>query len=124
VTAPVLLVENDVICREDIAETLVEHGYKVEEAGNGLDALAKLESADEPPFVILLDLGTPVMDGWEFRAAQLAHPNHRRIPVVLMSGNNDIRTFAKQLGAAGVLRKPFGLDELLNVVSAAKSAAS
>ena len=122
-TARVLLVENDVICREDIAETLVEHGYAVDEAGNGRDALAKLESAAEPPFVILLDLGTPIMNGWEFREAQLSHPSHKQIPVVIMSGNTDIRTFAKELGAAGVLKKPFGLDELLNVVSAAKSAA-
>lgn len=123
-TARVLLVENDVICREDIAETLVEHGYTVDEAGNGRDALAKLESAAEPPAVILLDLGTPIMNGWEFREAQLLHPSHREIPVVIMSGNTDIRTFAKELGAAGVLKKPFGLDELLNAVSAVKTAAS
>ena len=96
-TARVLLVENDVICREDIAETLVEHGYAVDEAGNGRDALAKLESAAEPPFVILLDLGTPIMNGWEFREAQLSHPSHKQIPVVIMSGNTDIRTFAKEL---------------------------
>jgi CheY-like chemotaxis protein len=124
VTRRVLLVENDVICREDIAETLAEHGYQVEEAGNGRDALAKLESANEPPAVILLDLGTPIMNGWEFREAQLAHPSHCQIPVVIMSGNSDIRTFARELGAAGVLKKPFGLDELLSVVSAAKNEAS
>lgn len=123
-TARVLLVENDVLCREDIAETLAEHGYDVLEAGNGRDALAKLETASEPPFLILLDLGTPIMNGWEFREAQLSHPNHREIPVVIMSGNTEIRSFAKELNAAGVLKKPFGLEELLNVVSAAKSAAS
>jgi CheY-like chemotaxis protein len=122
--ARVLLVENDVLCREDIAETLIEHGHQVEEAGNGRDALAKLESAAEPPSVILLDLGTPVMNGWEFREAQLAHPSHRSIPVVIMSGNTEISTYARELGAAGVLKKPFGLDELLKVVSAAKNEAS
>jgi CheY-like chemotaxis protein len=123
-TARVLLVEDDIMCREDIAETLVEEGYAVDEAGNGRDALAKLDTSQEPPCVILLDLSTPVMNGWEFREAQLAHPSHRSIPVVLMSGNTDIRIFAKQLGAAGVLKKPFGLAELLSAVSAAKSAAS
>lgn len=123
-TERVLLIEDDIICREDIAETLAEEGYAVDEVGNGRDALAKLGISDEPPCVILLDLSTPVMNGWEFREAQLAHPSYRSIPVVLMSGNTDIRVFAKELGAAGVLKKPFGLNELLSAVSAAKNAAS
>ena len=63
---------------------LESEGYDVVGAANGQEALAHLRTS--PIFcVILLDLGTPVMDGWEFWARQVGEPAMASIPVVIMS---------------------------------------
>jgi CheY-like chemotaxis protein len=121
--ARVLLVENDGVCRADIAEILRENGYDVEEARNGKEALERLDQLSEAPILILLDLGTPIMNGWEFRRAQLAHPRHRSVPVALMTGDARAAEHAREL-AAGLLKKPFDLGSLFKLLSEAESAAS
>lgn len=119
----VLVVENDSLVREDIVEALAEHGYQVDEAAHGQEALTKLGLASEPPAAILLDLSTPVMNGWEFRTAQLEDARYRAIPVLIMSGNVDARSIALELGVAGVLRKPFDVTTLLSALRSVESAA-
>jgi len=114
----VLVVENDGICRAEIAEVLGELGYEVEEAANGAEALKLLDSSPRAPDAILLDLITPVLDGWGFCRAQMANPRHAGIPVVVMSGIPDIDAQARSLGAAGRLRKPFELKALIDALAA------
>jgi two-component system, chemotaxis family, chemotaxis protein CheY len=114
----VLLVENDGICRAEIAEVLAELGYEVEQAANGAEALAALDSSPNVPDAILLDLITPVLDGWGFCRARMANPRHAGIPVVVMSGIPDIDAQARSLGAAGRLRKPFELKALIDALEA------
>ena len=115
-TARVLVVENDPLARRDLAEILVEGGYVVEQAANGREALQRLEDRALRPAVILLDLRTPEMNGWDFRLAQRADAELRHIPVVVVSGDSDVALHARRMAAAGYLRKPFGLDELFAVV--------
>jgi CheY-like chemotaxis protein len=117
--ARVLLVENDGICRAEIAEVLGELGYEVDQAGNGAEALAFLESSERVPDAILLDLITPVLDGWGFCRARAANPRHAGIPLVVMSGISDLESQARSLGASARLRKPFELKALLNALQAA-----
>lgn len=112
----VLIVEDDVIIRTDLAEVLSDAGYVVEEASNGRDALEKLRERTSRPAVVLLDLMTPIMNGWEFRAAQLDDPSISDIPVVVLSGAGDVRREARALGAIAHLKKPFGLDDLLGII--------
>ena len=114
--ARVLLVENDGICRAEIAEVLSELGYEVEQVANGAEALAWLQSSSSMPDAILLDLITPVLDGWGFCRARMANPRHAGIPVVVMSGIPDIDAQARSLGAAGRLRKPFELKALIDAL--------
>jgi CheY-like chemotaxis protein len=107
-----LLVEDDDDIRTDLAELLAEEGYQVAAAANGAEALAQLR-ADPRPCLILLDLMMPVMSGWDFRAAQLRDPELAGIPVVLLSGANDLAEHARTLSAAGFLRKPVGLASVV-----------
>lgn len=118
----VLLVENDAVTRADIAELLREEGYDVDEARNGKEALERLDAAPVSPVLILLDLSTPIMNGWDFRRAQLASERHRDVPVALMTGNAQAEEFANELGAS-LLKKPFDLSALLKLLSEAASAA-
>jgi CheY-like chemotaxis protein len=115
----VLVVENDGICRSEIAEILNELGYEVDQVGNGAEALKHLETAAVAPDAILLDLITPVLDGWGFCRARAQNPRHAGIPVVVMSGIPDIDAQARSLGAAARLKKPFELRALLDALERA-----
>ena len=118
-TARVLVVENDAIARQDIAEVLGEAGYVVEQAGNGREALDRVHARAIQPAVILLDLRTPEMNGWDFCAELRADRATQDIPVLLVSGDPAVAEHARRLAVAGYLRKPFGLDQLLAIVASA-----
>ena len=113
----VLVVENDGICRAEIAEVLNELGYEVDQVGNGAEALAHLATSPRVPDAILLDLITPVLDGWGFCRARATNPRHAGIPVVVMSGIPDIDAQARSLGASARLRKPFELKALIDALA-------
>jgi CheY-like chemotaxis protein len=82
-SARVLLVEDDELQRERIRGWLDGQHWKVEEAANGREALARLQ--DDNPDVILLDLMMPEMDGFQVVAALQKHPRWRDIPVIVIT---------------------------------------
>src|SRR4051794_7688905 len=111
----VLIIEDDDGVRDSLAAILREEGYVVEVAGNGTAALERLR--DQPrPTLILLDLMMPGMDGVEFRERQLADPELRTIPVVVISARPDIAREAARLRADAFLQKPMSFEELLHLV--------
>jgi CheY-like chemotaxis protein len=112
----VLLVEDDEDIRGSIEAVLADSGVKVVTAVDGDDALRYLRAAAEPPRVILLDLMMPVMDGWAFRAAQLADVRLAAIPVVILSAATDVGRHAAQLHADDYLTKPLDAPQLLHAV--------
>ena len=106
----IMVVEDDHLIREAIAEALDEEGFDVIEAANGREALDKLHS--QHASLVLLDLMMPVMDGWQFRIEQLSDPELAGIPVVVMSASDD-----GAVPAEDHVDKPFGIEALLGVVS-------
>jgi len=108
-----LVVDDDVELRASLADVLRDAGFAVLEAANGKDALTLLRS-EPPPDAILLDLMMPVMDGWEFRAAQKREPSLARTPVVVMTADGS--PHAEAVDAALLVRKPFDLRTLLDGV--------
>jgi CheY-like chemotaxis protein/anti-sigma regulatory factor (Ser/Thr protein kinase) len=82
-TALIMVVDDDHIHRETVAETLKTEGWRVFQAENGRVALARLEHAQ--PNLILLDLHMPEMDGFEFIEHLRAKPQWKNIPVVVMT---------------------------------------
>jgi CheY-like chemotaxis protein len=112
----VLLVEDDDSNREALSDFLRDEGYEVAATANGAEALDYLRSSPAPG-LILLDLMMPVMNAWEFRAEQRRHPALAEIPVILLSAGYRVEEEAKSFGAAGVLRKPPDLEDLLAAIS-------
>jgi two-component system, chemotaxis family, chemotaxis protein CheY len=109
----ILVVEDDQSVASLLQGVLGSYGYDVELA----DDLSVLQASREHlPDLILLDLLMPVVSGDE--AARELHdlPETSDIPIVLMSGAPDVEQRAAELGVAGVLHKPFDLDDLLDVV--------
>ena len=96
----------------DVTTFVLENeGYRVQTAKNGADALSLLCSGTRPELV-LLDMMMPVMNGWEFLEAIAQMPSLRRIPIVVMTAAGSIGVS----GATAVLRKPFDLGVLVEVV--------
>ena len=109
----ILIVDDDESIRQIVRLCLSDEGFMVCEAANGQAALDAL--ADFQPDLILLDLRMPVMDGWEFakRYEQMPGP---RAPLVAFVAALNAEQDCADLDAAGILAKPFDLDDLLRAV--------
>ena len=108
----VLVVDDEEFLRSIVRERLEIAGYFVEEASNGNEALAMLESGG-PYDVLLTDIRMPVMDGiallgeWGQRSPGAA--------CIVMSANAELDTaiHALKMGACDYITKPFNFDVLL-----------
>jgi CheY-like chemotaxis protein len=110
-----LLIEDHADTREALGELLRCDGYDVEEAGDGREALARLQTG-LLPCLVLLDLSMPKMDGWTFRETQLREPRLAVIPVVALSGHGGVAQQAAALGMIDHLGKPPDLDKLAQII--------
>jgi CheY-like chemotaxis protein len=116
----VLVVDDDLAIRDSVGELLEAHGYRVELAANGIEALDKLRAHESPrPSLILLDVMMPVMDGMSFRAEQERDDDLRDIPVVVFSAYGDVAETAVKMHAVAHLQKPLRAGDLLATVERA-----
>jgi CheY-like chemotaxis protein len=114
----ILVVEDDPHLRHVIARLLRQAGYQVIEAAAGADPLEAWRKSGAD--LVLTDIKAPDMAG--IGVILRLHAGAPEIPVVAMTGGNpwDIQMLQEaQLGAAAVLRKPFGGDQLTAVIAAA-----
>jgi CheY-like chemotaxis protein len=114
-TPTIFIVEDDRDTREMLGQFLELEGYHVETAVNGQQALERL-SGGLKACVILLDLMMPVMDGWQFRRAQVRDASLASIPVIVVSAAG--RERIERIEANAYLSKPVDLEELLKQVTA------
>jgi two-component system, chemotaxis family, chemotaxis protein CheY len=103
----ILIVEDAQDISSTMKDLLETEGYEVSGVANGLEALRHLESTRALPNLILLDLMMPQMDGYTFRAEQKKRRRLANIPVLVMTAAADPQAKAKELGAQGILTKPF-----------------
>jgi DNA-binding response OmpR family regulator len=103
----VLVVEDERLLRELLRRHLVQIGFEVLLAENGRDGLACAER--DHPDVILSDINMPEMDGMDFLRAAKANEDMKEIPVVMISGQNDVESVARciEFGAEDHISKPF-----------------
>jgi CheY-like chemotaxis protein len=122
-SALVLIVDDESDLRQLVAELLASDGYDVVLAQHGREALERL--CDHCPDLVVLDLNMPVMDGWQFRAAQrrLVEPHLVNIPVLILTGAGGADERATTLDAVGLIEKPFDPARLLDAVRTALRAA-
>ena len=119
--ARVLIVDDEVGIRRFLRASLAAHGYSVQEASSGEEALQVVPAFR--PDVILLDLGLPGLGGSEvIRCLR----EWTQTPIVILSvqGDESAKIAALDLGADDYLTKPFGAGELLARIRAALRRAS
>jgi CheY-like chemotaxis protein len=112
----VLIVDDNCELCEAFTEFLSFHGYVVQCAANGSEALRLLAASQTHPRLILLDVEMPVLDGWGFLAERGKDALLADVPVVIVSGYRDVAQRAKEAGAVAVLRKPVEPQTLLRVI--------
>jgi len=116
VALKVLLVEDNELNRDMLSRRLERRGYEVVSANDGAEGVSKAIS--EQPHVILMDIGLPVMDGWEATQHLKADPQTCRIPVIALTAHamTGERERALASGCDDYDTKPIELPRLLNKI--------
>ncbi len=116
-TIHVLLVEDDHDLRSTLVGMLTERGFNVTQSENGEVAFTTLISMHVCD-VVLLDQQMPVLNGRGFLERIRQYVRFGELPVVAMTAFDD---FVPPAGVVRILRKPFTLDHLVEVLTAAAS---
>lgn len=115
----VLIVEDDDDIRESLCDAFRSLDMDVYEARNGKFALELLESIDES-CVIVLDLRMPELDGVSFLSElQTRGGGEVRYRVIVASADTNARSRVERFGVIPVLAKPYGVEDLLGLVTGA-----
>jgi two-component system response regulator MprA len=113
----ILVVDDERAVRDSLRRALELQGYEVELAGDGAEALARL-NANGHPDAIVLDILMPEIDGLEV-CRQLRRAGNS-VPVLMLTARDAVgdRVEGLDAGADDYLVKPFALEELLARVRA------
>ena len=113
----ILVVDDSDITRLIATRALKAAGYKVIEAVNGKAALSLLDARSVS--MVVCDLSMPIMDGIAFVKAAKALPNHRLMPVLMLTVADDEEQLEKgrNAGVDAWMTKPFNPSVLVDAVN-------
>ncbi len=114
----VMVIDDSNNIRKSAEIFLVQSGYQVVLAEDGVDALAKI--ADHHPDVIFCDILMPRLDGYQTCALIKKNPRLAGTPVIMLSSKDGLfdRARGRMVGSDEYLTKPFTKDSLLKTVAA------
>jgi two-component system response regulator MprA len=114
----IFVVEDDQAVRDALRRALELEGYSVELAGDGEEALRRLDDREVEPDAIVLDVLMPKVDGLE--VCRRLRRSGNRVPVLMLTARDQVsdRVAGLDAGADDYLVKPFALEELLARVRA------
>ncbi len=116
----ILVIDDDASLHDLCRAILGRFGFRCVSAFHGEEGLTKV--IEEEPDLILLDLMMPGIDGQKVFETLLSDPiyqSYRNIPVIMLtavSGDDVRKSELLSRGVAAYLSKPFGLNELVNVI--------
>ena len=115
----IMIVDDDPVNLEFFNLMLSKLGFTVEQANDGLEALAILKKF--VPNLILLDNIMPKMSGWELTKTLKNDPRYRDIPIIMFSALDDVKDKLAgfELGIDDYITKPFNFSEVLARIKAA-----
>lgn len=115
-THTVLVVEDDKGLQKYLQELLLDNGYSVTLADDGIIALQILSTT--PPDIVILDLNLPTMGG-EAVIGEI-HKKYKEIPVIILTAKDSVTDVVQglNLGADDYMTKPFIADEFLARIKA------
>lgn len=107
----ILVVDDDQAVRESLRRSLTFNGYTVELAGDGIEAVERLDA--NRPDAVILDVMMPRRDGLE--VCRILRSRGDDLPVMMLTARDAVseRVAGLDAGADDYLPKPFALEELL-----------
>ena len=113
----ILLVEDNELNRDMLTRRLTRRGFTVECAVDGESAVRM--ARERRPDLILMDIGLPVIDGWEAIRQLKAQPETGEIPIITLTAHafTEDRDRAEASGCAGFVPKPIDLQRLLDTIA-------
>lgn len=111
----ILVVDDDQKSRNILERLLAPTDYEVEIVKSGEEAVKRLKRSEFN--LVLTDLDMPGMDGLELLSyVKSRYPD---VPVIMVSGvaTEESRNEALEIGAVGLLSKPYTRDQLLVIIS-------
>jgi CheY-like chemotaxis protein len=119
-TLRILVVDDNEDIRNSIAQLLVDFGYEVSTAIDGVDAFDQLMKVS-PPDVLIADLAMPRMTGWELAIKLRGKPGYATMPIIAMSAAGLERRSPVSFDA--FLPKPFSIEALEDALHSVARAA-
>jgi len=115
-TQTILTVDDSRTMRDMLKMALVEAGYNVLQAVDGVDGLDVLQNS--APDVIVTDINMPKMDGYGVIRHMRSVPEHMTTPILVLTTESEgpKRNLARDAGATGWIVKPFDTDKLVAAV--------
>jgi two-component system, OmpR family, response regulator len=110
----VLVVDDEPMIRQLVADFLVEAGFVTDVAANGSEALRVI--GRHKPDAIVLDLMMPLLDATGFVELLRLNPRLTGIPIIVMTAAYAAAEEAARLGAQACITKPFELEELVETI--------
>ena len=107
----ILVIEDDIVTRGMIKKILMEHGYEVSTAFDGIDAVLCLTKRNFD--LILCDIFMPNLSG--FQLLEFLNRKRLRIPVIFLTASDKVEDEIKglMLGAEDYIRKPINKNTML-----------
>ena len=102
----ILIVDDEIINRE-ILSACLQSDYEVLCAADGAEALEKIRDNRETLSLVLLDLLMPVLSGIEVLKAVRTEPDLARIPIIVLTADQEAEVECLKLGASDFIPKPY-----------------
>mgnify|MGYP001236361701 FL=1 len=113
-TPKILIVDDAAFMRMRCSKFLIDQGYQVKEASNGVEALEHFKTYQ--PDAVLLDITMPQMDGLETLKKIMAMDPNARVAMVSAMGQQALVIEALKSGARDFVVKPFDAPRVLGAV--------
>ncbi len=112
----ILVVDDERVIRRILHIMLVQAGWAVDEAADGLEAIQKIQ--DNQPDMVILDIMMPHIDGLSVLRLLRKNPKTADLPIIILSAKTDDKSVQKglEMGATRYLTKPVGQEILINTV--------
>lgn len=112
----ILVVDDSPTVRKMAQMTLESRGFRVVTAFDGVAAIKEI--ARHEPWLILLDINMPRLDGYQLCSLVRKHKRTQHIPVVMLSGKDGMfdKLRGKMAGCSTYMTKPFVPEKLIEVV--------
>ena len=107
----IFVVDDDKSIRDSMSDVLMEKGYNVMTAGDGKEALEKIDK--NPPDLIILDMNMPNVGGIAFYSRICDKNNVPKFPVFVLTGRAELEKLFKDFIVQGFMTKPFNWEKLL-----------